>query len=65
MADQLVSAAMGTFLALFPIANPLGVVPIFSSLAASENPRTRGRQARQVALNAVVVLVGEQREKVG
>ena len=57
MADQLVSAAMGTFLALFPIANPLGVVPIFYSLAASENPRTRGRQARQVALNAVVVLV--------
>ena len=57
MAYQLVSSAMGTFLALFPITNPVGVVPIFYSLAALESPRTRGRQARQVALNAVVVLV--------
>ena len=57
MAYQLVSSVIGTFLALFPIANPLGVVPIFYSLAAPLSPHTRGRQARQVALNAVVVLV--------
>ena len=57
MAYQLASSAMGAFLALFPITNPVGVVPIFYSLAASESPRARGRQARQVALNAFVVLV--------
>jgi multiple antibiotic resistance protein len=56
MAYQLVSSIMGTFLALFPITNPLGVVPIFYSLAAPLSPHLRGRQARQVALNAVVVL---------
>jgi len=56
MAYQFVSSVVGTFLALFPITNPLGVVPIFYSLAAPLTPHTRGRQARQVALNAVVVL---------
>jgi multiple antibiotic resistance protein len=56
MTYQLVSSAMATFMALFPIANPVGVVPIFYSLAGSLSPRTRGRQARQVAFNAVVVL---------
>jgi len=57
MAYQLVSSVMGTFLALFPIANPLGVVPIFYSLAGPLSPPKRSRQARQVALNAVVILV--------
>ncbi len=57
MAYQLFSSALGTFLALFPIANPVGVVPIFYSLAASFSPRNRGRQARQIVFNAVVVLI--------
>ncbi|MGK7882509.1 MAG: MarC family protein [Crocosphaera sp.] len=56
MAYQLISSAMATFMALFPVANPVGVVPIFYSLAGSNSPRIRGRQARQVALNAVIVL---------
>ena len=57
MVNQLVSSAGATFLALFPFTNPVGVVPIFYSLTASENPRSRGRQARRVALNAIGVLV--------
>ncbi len=57
MAYQLASVAMGTFLTLFPITNPLGVVPIFYGLVASDSPRARGRQARRVALNAVIVLI--------
>ncbi len=57
MANQFVASVIGTFVALFPITNPIGVVPIFYSLAASETPSARGRQARQVAFNAVLVLV--------
>ena len=54
--EQLLSAATGTFLALFPITDPLGAVPIFHSLTVDSSPRHRGRQARQVAINVIVVL---------
>jgi multiple antibiotic resistance protein len=57
MISQLASSAIATFLALFPFTNPLGVVPIFYSLTAYETPRTRRYQARQVALNAIAILV--------
>lgn len=57
MAHQFLTSVIGTFVALFPITNPIGVVPIFYSLAASKTPSARGRQARQVAFNAVLVLV--------
>jgi multiple antibiotic resistance protein len=54
--EALISYTVGTFLALFPIANPLGAVPIFYSLTASDTPRYRSRQARQVAINVIWVL---------
>ena len=38
MAYQLVSSAIAAFLALFPVANPVGVVAIFYSLAGSLSP---------------------------
>ncbi|MEM9804965.1 MAG: MarC family protein [Cyanobacteria bacterium P01_D01_bin.56] len=54
--EQLVSAAAGTFLALFPITDPLGAVPVFHSLTVDSTPRHRGRQARQVAVNVIAIL---------
>lgn len=54
--EQLLSAAAGTFLALFPITDPLGAVPVFHSLTVDSTPHRRGRQARQVAINVIVVL---------
>ena len=54
--DQLFSYAAGTFLLLFPITNPLGAVPTFYSLTASSTPLRRSHQARQVAINVVVIL---------
>jgi multiple antibiotic resistance protein len=51
-----ISYAVGTFLALLPIANPIGAVPIFYSLTASDTPFYRSRQARQVAINVILVL---------
>ena len=54
--QPLITYAVGTFVALFPIANPLGAVPIFYSLTADDSPRYRNRQAKQVAVNVVMVL---------
>ncbi|MHC5732178.1 MAG: MarC family protein, partial [Nostoc sp.] len=45
-----------TFVALFPIANPIGAVPVFYSLTAMETSSERHRQARQSAINVVLVL---------
>ena len=54
--SQLVSYAFGTFVALFPITNPVGAVPIFYSLTANASKGQRLRQARQVALNASAIM---------
>jgi len=54
--DRLIGYAIGTFLALFPIANPIGVIPTFYSLTSGSSPRNRNRQAKQIATNVVIVL---------
>jgi multiple antibiotic resistance protein len=53
---QLVSYALGTFIALFPITNPVGAVPIFYSLTANVSRGQRLRQAKKVALNASAIM---------
>jgi multiple antibiotic resistance protein len=57
MLQQLVTSIVGAFLSLFPIANPLGAIPVFYSLTANDTPRYRGRQAQWTAINVVWVLV--------
>ncbi|NEQ52879.1 MAG: NAAT family transporter [Leptolyngbya sp. SIO3F4] len=54
--EQFISAATGTFLALFPITDPLGAIPVFHSLTVDSTPSHRGRQARQVACNVIAIL---------
>ena len=54
--DRLIGYAIGTFLALFPIANPIGVIPTFYSLTSGSSPGNRNRQAKQVATNVIIVL---------
>ena len=56
MSQTLISTIIGTFLALFPITNPIGAVPIFYSLTEAETAKSRRRQARQTALNVFWVL---------
>src|SRR5438270_3156221 len=51
------SAASATFLALFPIVNPLGGVPLFFSLTADFPAAERRRSARKTALYVVAILV--------
>jgi small neutral amino acid transporter SnatA (MarC family) len=47
---NLPSAAIETFLALFPIVNPLGGVPLFFSLTADYTPEERRHTALTTAL---------------
>lgn len=51
------SFTIGTFLALFPIANPVGAVPVFYSLTVGDSPQFRKQQARMTAFNVTWVLV--------
>lgn len=57
MLQSLLSFGGATLVALFPIANPVGAIPIFYSLTADDTPRYRLKQAKKTALNVVLVLV--------
>jgi multiple antibiotic resistance protein len=54
---DLPSAATATFLALFPIVNPLGGVPIFFTLTADYAPEDRRNTALKTAVYVIAILV--------
>ena len=54
---DLPTAAIGTFLALFPIVNPLGGVPFFYALTANYTPADRNRSALKTGLYVFAILV--------
>jgi multiple antibiotic resistance protein len=54
---DLPSAAVETFLALFPILNPFGAVPLFFSLTTDFSPVERKRTALKTACYVVAILV--------
>jgi multiple antibiotic resistance protein len=54
---DLPSAAAATFLALFPIVNPLGGIPVFFTLTADFTPEERRRTALKTALYVIAILV--------
>ncbi|MBW4428967.1 MAG: MarC family protein [Nostoc desertorum CM1-VF14] len=53
---SLIPNTLATFIALFPIANPIGAVPVFYTLTATETSSQRHQQALQTAINVVLVL---------
>ncbi|MEP0869343.1 NAAT family transporter [Trichocoleus desertorum AS-A10] len=55
--QQLLAEVTATFLALLPIANPIGAVPLFYSLTALDSKAYRQAQARKTSLNVICVLV--------
>ena len=57
MLKDLPSGAAATFLALFPIVNPFGGVPLFFSLTSSFPDRERNRTALRTALYVIGILV--------
>ena len=54
---DLPSAALATFLALFPIVNPFGGVPLFFSLTSSLPDAERRRTALKTAAYVIAILV--------
>jgi len=54
---DLPSAALATFLALFPIVNPFGAIPIFFALTDTFAPADRSRTALKTALYVIAILV--------
>src|ERR1035441_6186577 len=54
---DLPSAATATFLALFPIVNPLGGVPLFFTLTADYTQQERRRTALKTAIDVIAILV--------
>jgi multiple antibiotic resistance protein len=54
---DLPSAAVATFLALFPIVNPFGAVPIFFSLTADLPHAERTRTALKTAAYVITILI--------
>jgi multiple antibiotic resistance protein len=51
------TAATETFLALFPIVNPLGGIPLFFSLTDDYTPQERRRTALKTALYVIAILI--------
>jgi multiple antibiotic resistance protein len=47
-----------TLAALFPIANPIGAVPVFCSLTETDTRLERKKAAQQIVMNVVVILAG-------
>jgi multiple antibiotic resistance protein len=56
MIPGILTYTIGTLAALFPIANPIGAVPIFYSLTATDTRGERRKQARRIAINVVLIL---------
>ena len=55
--QDLPTAAIATFLALFPIVNPIGGIPLFFSLTADLAREERNRTARRTAVYVIAILV--------
>ena len=55
--EDLPTAATATFLALFPIVNPFGGIPLFFSLTTGLTREERSRTARRTALYVIAILV--------
>ncbi|HEX8816612.1 MAG TPA: MarC family protein [Terriglobales bacterium] len=54
---DLPGAATATFLALFPIVNPLGAIPIFFSLTDNFTPQERRSSALKTSIYVIAILV--------
>jgi multiple antibiotic resistance protein len=56
MIPGILTYTIGTLAALFPIANPIGAVPIFYSLTATDTRGERRKQAQKTVINVVLIL---------
>jgi multiple antibiotic resistance protein len=56
MMPGLLNYTVVTLVALFPIANPIGAVPVFYSLTATDTRSDRRKAAQQTVINVVAIL---------
>jgi multiple antibiotic resistance protein len=56
MLPGILTYTIGTLAALFPIANPIGAVPIFYSLTATDTRSERRKKAQRTTINVVLIL---------
>jgi multiple antibiotic resistance protein len=56
MMPGILTYTIGTLAALFPIANPIGAVPIFYSLTGTDTRSERRQQAQKTTLNVIAIL---------
>jgi multiple antibiotic resistance protein len=56
MMPGLLNYTVVTLAALFPIANPIGAVPVFYGLTEKDSRSERKRAAQQIVINVVVIL---------
>ena len=56
MRSAILTYTIGTLVALFPIANPIGAVPVFYSLTETDSPIERRKQAQRTAINVILIL---------
>jgi multiple antibiotic resistance protein len=56
MTPAILNYAIGTLATLFPIANPIGAVPIFYSLTATDSRPERRQQAQRTTIAVILIL---------
>jgi multiple antibiotic resistance protein len=56
MMPGLLNYTIVTLAALFPIANPIGAVPVFYALTKTDSRTERKKAAQQIVINVVVIL---------
>jgi multiple antibiotic resistance protein len=56
MMPGILTYTIGTLAALFPIANPIGAVPIFYSLTGTDTRSERRQQAKKTTFNVIAIL---------
>jgi multiple antibiotic resistance protein len=56
MTPGLLNYTIVTLAALFPIANPIGAVPVFCGLTETDTRSERKKAAQQIVINVVVIL---------
>jgi len=56
MLNEILLTIGATFLALFPVVNPIGAIPVFCSLTSSDTKQARKKTAIKTAVNVFFIL---------
>ena len=57
LSNSILSSMVLTFLALFPLVNPFGSIPIFLSLSTGFDKQHTKQQIRRITINVILILI--------